>query len=212
MKVVLSTLCAPNLLKTQCLLDIFPFALITLEFTYNSNNKVETFIILENGEGREHSFIYDSNNKLIEKNTLVIPTGEQYKKEFLYSNGRLEQMTYFQLPNTSNAIQTDVLTYNSSNQLEKIDISNGVTFKYGYSIATNFCENVTLYYNNNFIDTVITRNYDSNGNMVLTSIKEFDISTVPPTFDEHRKMKYTYDIYNRNIKEENFNTKIFQKI
>ena len=52
------------------------------------------------------------------------------------------------------------------------------------------------------MDTVITREYDLNGNMVRTSIKEFDLNTSPPTLEEHRIMTYTYDSYNRNIKEE----------
>ena len=178
----------------------------SLDYIYNANNKVDTFSIMEEEDGIQHSFIYDANNYLIEKNTSIIedsvPTGEEYKKIFTYSNGALTQMDYFLLPNLITPIQTDILTYNISNQLQNIELSNGVKFEYAYNSVTNFCESVILFYHDNYMDTVITREYDANGNMVRTSIKEFDLSATPPTLDEHRIMTYTYDSYNRNIKEE----------
>jgi hypothetical protein len=177
------------------------FFQINLDYTYSAN-KVETFSIIEGVEGMHHTFFYDASDNLIEKQTTVVPSGEQYKKTFTYSNGKLIQLDYFLLPNTTTPIQTDVLTYNPPNQLQSIELSNGVKFEYGYNSTTNFCESVVLFYNNNYTDTVITREYDSNGNMIRTSIKEFDLSTSPPTLDEYRTMTYTYDSYNRNIKEE----------
>ena len=190
-----------NLGKIQSVFIDAMFFQINLDYTY-STNKVETFSIIEGGEGMQHTFIYDASDNLIEKNTTVVPSGEQYKKTFTYSNGKLIQLDYFLLPDTTTPIQTDVLTYNPSNQLQSIELSNDVKFEYGYNSITNFCESVVLFYNNNYIDTVITREYDSNGNMIRTLIKEFDLSASPPTLDEYRTMTYTYDSYNRNIKEE----------
>ena len=189
-------------------LDIFPFVQITLDYTYNTNCSVKTYSILETigGEGMDHSFTYDSSDTLlIAKHTIVLPSLVEYKKTFTYSNGKLTQMDYFLLPDLTTPIQTDVLTYNISNQLQNIELSNGVKYEYGYNSVTNFCESVVMFYNNNYIDTVITREYDSNGNMVKTSIKEFDISAIPatpPTLAGHRIKIYSYDSYNRNIKEE----------
>ena len=185
-------------------LDIFPFVQITLDYTYHANGSVDTYSILETigGEGMNHSFIYDASNKLIEKNTIVVPSGEEYKKIFTYTNGQLTQMDYFLLPDLTTPIQSDILSYNTSNQLQNIELSNGVKYEYGYNTVTNFCESVVMFSNNNYMDTVITREYDSNGNMIKTSIKEFDLSMSPPTLDNHRIKIYTYDAYNRNIKEE----------
>ena len=186
-------------------LDLSPFGQITLDYTYISNN-VSIFSIQDNlqGTGMTHELFYNPSNKLIKKHTTVIPSGEEYKKTFTYSNGKLTQMDYFSLPDTTTPIQTDILTYNMSNpsQLQNIELSNGVKFEYGYNSVTNFCETVILFYNNNYMDTVITREYDTNGNMVKTSIKEFDFNFSPPTLDNHRIKTYTYDAYNRNIKEE----------
>jgi hypothetical protein len=184
-------------------LNGFPLLEISLNYTYNpNNNKVNTFSLLSDGEGMHHSFIYDIDSNLIKKNTTVIPSGEEYKKVFTYSNGILTQMEYFLLPDTVTPIQTDTLTYNMSDQLDKVELSNGVEFEYKYNSVTTFCESVILFYNNNYIDTVITREYDGSGNMIRTSIKDFDLSASPPIFEDHRMMTYTYDIYNRNIKEE----------
>ena len=181
------------------------FVKMNLDYTYSAN-KVETFSIIQSVdnwvEGMHHTFFYDASENLIEKQTTVVPSGEQYKKTFTYSNGKLIQLDYFLLPDTTTPIQTDVLTYNPPNQLQSIELSNGVKFEYRYNSTTNFCESVVLFYNNNYTDTVITREYDANGNMIRTSVKEFDISTSPPTLDEYRTMTYTYDSYNRNIKEE----------
>jgi hypothetical protein len=186
-------------------LDIFPFVQITLDYTYNTNCSVKTYSILETigGEGMDHSFTYDaSDTLLIAKYTIVLPSLVEYKKTFTYSNGKLTQMDYFLLPDLAAPIQTDILTYNMSNQLQSIELSNGVKYEYGYNSVTNFCESVVMFYNNNYMDTVITREYDANGNMVKTSIKEFDLSVLPPTLAEHRIKIYSYDSYNRNIKEE----------
>ena len=186
-------------------LDIFPFVQITLDYTYNANDSVDTYSFLETigGAGMNHSFIYDASNKLIRKNTIVVPSGDEYEKIFTYTNGQLTQMDYFLLPDLTTPIQTDILTYNMSNQLQNIELSpNGVKYEYGYNSVTNFCESVVMFYNNNYMDTVITREYDANGNMVKTSIKEFDLSVLPPTLAEHRIKIYSYDSYNRNIKEE----------
>ena len=187
-------------------LDAFPFLEISLDYTYDANDSVKTFLILGNGAGTQDSLIYDINNYLIEKHTIIIPGGEEYKKIFTYSNGNLTQMDYFLLPDTVTPIQTDTLTYNMLNQLDKVELSNGVSngvkFEYKYNPVTAFCESVILFFNTNYIDTVITREYDGSGNMIKTSIKDFDLSASPPLVDEHRIMTYTYDVYNRNIKEE----------
>jgi len=53
---------------------------------------------------------------------------------------------------------------------------------------------------NNTIDTVVIREFDGNGNMFRTSIKEFNLNSL--TLDNPEINIYTYDSYNRNIKEE----------
>ena len=193
-------------------IDGSPFVAFFLNFTYNSNNLVETFNYMENGNGFQVAFIYDSNNNLIEKNSIATSSGNEYRKIFTYSNGKLIQMEYFLLPNITTPIQTDLLTYNTLDQLEKVELSNDVTFEYGYNSVTNFCESVTLFYNNNYVDTVITREYDGSGNMIKTLIKEYDLSISPPTLDSDKMMTYTYDSYNRNIKEEYWDPNTNQQI
>ena len=137
-------------------LDISGLGNASLNYTYdvntNADNKVKTFEIIEDGEARLHTFFYDINDKLIKKNTSVGPPNEaEYQKIFTYnSSGKLIQMDYFLLPDTNTPIQTDVLTYNMSDQLQNIELSpNGVKYEYGYNAVTNFCETVIMFYNNN---------------------------------------------------------------
>ena len=183
-------------------IDIAPFLFIDMIFTYNQNNKVESFNYVSTGveiNNTNEQFFYNSSQQLSEKISIDLYSGINQHKFFEYSGGKLVKMKYYLLPSTT-LFQEDTLIYNQNNQLERIETSFGATFRYFYN-SQHLCETVLLDYSSVFLDTVCYIEYDIDENLTYYMSKSYDFSGLSPFMDGISIWSYNFDQFNRNIHE-----------
>ena len=140
------------------------------------------------------SFFY---NSLDECTTVVKRSDSDYERfEYTYdTNGDMIMIEHFNSSTSTTPIQTDILTYNNSNQLTGIEVMGIYDFYYHYN-SLNGLYAVTYYSNGLFVDTIALYSFNANGLIVNDEIRNYNFTN---SLQENIKNEYTYNSSNTKL-------------
>jgi hypothetical protein len=175
---------------------------ITRTSTLDLNNQQETIIHNETGVNNtttKDSIFYNSSGSYEKIIHREISVNIYKRKQFNYSGNNISEIYYFDTPNGLVPLQTDYVTYTSSNFVSEIQTGNSL-FEYYYT-SNDLLEYILYYHNGALIDTVGSYFYN-NFLPDYCILKKYNLTT--QLMEKVEKQEITYDSFNRFISEKTF--------